>query len=78
MCVVEGGGVAGLGDVCNGCTIASLVYYYYDDGKRCSYLRIVTTANYNVVTPSGVARGVHVGSCAPNPCTCAPILCMIV
>ena len=25
---------------------------------------------------SGVARGVHVGSLAPNPCTCAPILCM--
>ena len=25
---------------------------------------------------SGVARGVHVGSFAPNPCTCAPILYM--
>ena len=27
----------------------------------------------SVVSP---ARGVHVGSFAPNPCTCAPILCM--
>ena len=25
---------------------------------------------------SGVARGVHVGSFAPNLCTCVPILCM--
>ena len=25
---------------------------------------------------NGVARGVHVGSFAPNPCTYAPILCM--
>jgi hypothetical protein len=28
-----------------------------------------------IVTSSGVARGVHVGSSAPNPYTCAPILC---
>ena len=52
-----------------------------DIGKQW-HMNIPQTTHTNNPYSSGVTRGggggggVHVGSFAPNPCTCAPILCM--
>ena len=38
---------------------------------------VIYACVYNILNISGVARGVHVGSFVPNPCTSAPTLCIM-